>query len=249
MKNLVTIFILLFSVLGFAQSEELFDKANQAYQNAEYDRAVDLYENILENGEASAELYFNLGNAYYKLNEVAPSIYNYEKALQLDPEDEDIKNNIAYARNMAIDDIDEIERTGISQWFNELISGHSASGWAVYAVVFSVLFVTFFLLYYFAGRPVRKRIFLGLASVSLLICMVAVVFAFQREAYISSNQFAIIFDEEIEVRDEPNLRGEPSYNLHEGTKAKVLENFQEWTRIELANGGQGWVRSEHLRKL
>ncbi|MFV8225443.1 tetratricopeptide repeat protein [Christiangramia aquimixticola] len=249
MKKLVTIYILLFSVLGFSQSEELFSMANQAYQKAEYEKAIDLYEEILANGESSSELYFNLGNAYYKMNQVAPSIYNYEKALQLDPEDEDILNNIEFARNMAIDDIEEIERTGISQWFNDLISGHSASGWAVYAVVFSVLFVIFFLLYYFAGAPLRKRIFLGLAAVSLLICIATIIFAFQRKAYISNNKFAIIFEEEIEVRDEPNLRGEPGFNLHEGTKAKVLEDFQEWTRIELANGGQGWVKTSELKKL
>lgn len=249
MKNLVVLFLFLFSAASFGQNEKLFQEANSAYQSGDYESAIDAYEQILENGETSAELYYNLGNAHYKLNNVAPGIYYYEKALQLDPDDEDIRNNIEFARNMAIDDIEEIERTGISKWFNELIANKSASGWAVFAIIFSVVFVAFFLLYYTSRVPVRKRIYLGVASLSLLICILSVVFAYQQTSYLLDNQYAIIYEEEVEVRDEPNLRGEPSFELHEGTKAKVLEDFQEWSRIELSNGAQGWVNTENIRKL
>ncbi len=240
---------LLFSFAGFSQNEDLFEEANSAYQSGDYQNAVNFYEEILDNGETSAELYYNLGNAHYKMNNVAPSIYYYEKALQLAPTDEDIKNNIEFARNMAIDDIEEVEQTGINQWFNGLISTYSYSTWAVIAIIFSILFVALFLLYYFTYTSLYKRVLFTGAMLAVLLCGLSVIFAFQQQSYIQENQYAIIFGEEVEVRDEPNLRGDASFELHEGTKAKVLEDYQEWARIELANGAQGWVKNSAIKKL
>ncbi|MCM8569776.1 tetratricopeptide repeat protein [Gramella jeungdoensis] len=249
MKKLILLSFLLAGFIGFSQTDSLFEEANSAYQEGNYEEAVSKYEEILDKGEASAELYYNLGNSYYKLNKVAPSIYYYEKALQLNPGDDDIQNNIEFARNMAIDDIEEVEQTGIGQWVNGIISVFSFSTWAILGISFSVLFVVLFLFYYFSHTPMYKRILFGAAIASVILCIASVVFAFQQQSYIEDNQYAIIFSEEAEVRDEPNLRGESSFELHEGTKAKVLEDFQQWSRIELANGAQGWVRSSDLRKL
>lgn len=249
MKKLILIFSLFLGFSGIAQNEELFEKANSAYQNGNYDAAIRSYEEILANGEMSAELYYNLGNAHYKMNHVAPSIYYYEKALQLDPKDEDIRNNIEFARNMAIDDVEAVEQTGMKQWVNGIISTFTFSTWAVVAIIFSILFVALFLLYYFSYTPVYKRLLFAGSMLFLVFCIFSVVFAFQQQSYIQDNQYAIVFEEEIEVRDEPNLRGEASFQLHEGTKAKILEDYQEWSRIELANGVQGWVNTSKLRKL
>ena len=249
MKKIIFICFLFLGFAGFSQTEALFEEANSAYQEGNYQEAINTYEQILDEGEVSAELYFNLGNAHYKLNHVAPSIFYYEKALQLDPTDKDIQNNIEFARNMAIDDIETVEETGMDQWVNELISTFNFSTWAVLSIVFSVLFVVLFLLYYFSYRPLFKRILFAGAMISIVLCVITIVFAFQQEAYIQDNQYAIVFQEEIDVRDEPNLRGDASFELHEGTKAKVLEDYQEWYRIELANGAQGWVNKDGLRKL
>jgi len=237
------------SFVGISQSETLFDEANSAYQNGDYETAIKKYETIFDNGENSAELYYNLGNAHYKMNHVAPSIYYYEKALQLDPADEDIKNNIAFARNMAIDDIEEVAQTGFSVWFNNFISSFSYTTWALLGIIYSVFFVILFLLYYFSTKSLHKRVFFTGAIVCVICCVVSVTFAFQQQSYIQDNQYAIIFGEEVEVRDEPNLRGDASFQLHEGAKAKVLEDFQEWSRIELSNGAQGWVNSEEIKML
>ncbi|MCP9199168.1 tetratricopeptide repeat protein [Gramella sp. GC03-9] len=249
MKKLILLSFLLLGFGVFGQGEDLFEAANTAYQNGNYEEAAAKYEEILENGEASAEVYYNLGNSYYKLNRVAPSIYHYEKALQLDPGDEDIRNNIEFARNMAIDDIEAVEQTGIDRWFNDLIAVFSYNTWAVLSIVFSVVFVVLFLLYYFSATPLYKRLLFGGAMAMLIFSLVSVIFAFQQESYIENNQYAIIFAEETEVRDEPNLRGESSFELHEGTKARILENYQEWSKIELANGAQGWIKTEDVRKL
>ena len=249
MRKLMFLCILFLSFTGFTQNEDLFEQGNDAYQSGDYQDAINYYKEILDNGEASAELYYNLGNAHYKLNHGAPSIYYFEKALQLDPTNEDIKNNIEFARNMAIDDIEEVEETGMNQWVNGLISTFSYSTWAIIAIIFSILFVALFLLYYFTYTPLYKRLLFSGAMLFVVLSVLSVIFAFQQQSYIQDNQYAIIFGEEVEVRDEPNLRGDASFELHEGTKAKVLEDYQEWARIELANGAQGWVKNSTIRKL
>ena len=99
---------------SFLQNDTLFKKANTLYNNGKYLEAIDNYMSILETNTHSAELYFNLGNAHYKLNNIATSIYYYEKALQLKPNDKDIINNIAFARNMTIDAIDTVPEVGFS---------------------------------------------------------------------------------------------------------------------------------------
>ena len=106
---------------GFAQNETLFNEATELYNNGEYSAAIENYEEILENGEHSASLYFNLGNCYYKLNSIGPSIYYYEKALLLSPNNEEIKNNLRFAQNMRLDAIEEMPKTELSRIYNSII--------------------------------------------------------------------------------------------------------------------------------
>ena len=120
MKKLLTIIVLLLSLLGNAQNEALFNRATDAYNDGDYPKAIEYYTGILENGQHSAELYFNLGNAYYKLNQIAPSIYNYEKALLLSPNDPEIKNNLAYAQNMTLDAIETMPETVLSKIYKNI---------------------------------------------------------------------------------------------------------------------------------
>lgn len=243
----IVIFLICFS--GLAQNEELFSEANEAYRNGNYEEAIATYESILENGEASAAVYYNLGNSHYKLDHIAPSIYYFEKALQLKPGDEDIQNNIAFARNMTLDDIEVIEDTGFSSRFSGFLSNFSLSGWAWFSILFSVLFTVFFILYYRSSRPIFKRTFLSVAGLSLLLCLLCVTLGFQQKSFQEGNDFGVIFSENVQVKEEPSVRGNNSFELHEGTKTKILEEYQDWSRIELANGAQGWIESNHLKKL
>ena len=120
MKRFINIVVVFIGLYSFAQNETLFKEANALYNGGQYAEAIDIYNEILNSGKHSVELYFNLGNAHYKLNNIAPSIYFYEKALQLSPNDEDVKNNLAFAQNMTIDDIDIIPETGLARFLNAL---------------------------------------------------------------------------------------------------------------------------------
>ncbi len=249
MKKIFLIILVFCTTIGFGQNETLFEDANKAYADGNYEEAITSYEKILNKGEASVSLYYNLANAHYKLNHIAPSIYYYEKALQLAPNDSDVKNNIQFARNMAMDDIQSVERTGISKTIDNLIATFSFDTWAMFAIGFMLIFVILFLFYYYGRSTLVKRIFFIGSMLSILLCIASVIFAFSQQNIQLNNNYAIVFAEEAGVRSEPNLRGEPSFLLHEGTKAKLLENYQEWYKIEIADGKQGWTLKENLKEL
>lgn len=251
MKNMKHLFylFLLFVLPVMGQNSAIFEEGNKAYNEGDYDAAINNYEKILENGETSAEVYFNLGNAHYKLNNIGPSVYYYEKALQLKPNDKDIRDNLAFAQNMALDDIEEKETTGLSGIWKDSVSILGYNQWAWLAISFAVLFAVFFLIYYFSRRSLSKRLFFTLSMVVIFLSVLSVVFAFQQKEYAEGGQYAIIFTEEAVVRGEPTLRGEEIFTLHEGTKVEVLETYQDWVRFELANGTQGWMDRNYIKSL
>jgi len=246
-KIVYLLFICFFSLS--AQNKDLFQEANTAYNEGNYSEAINNYERILENGETSAELYYNLANAHYKLSQIGPSIYYYEKALQLNPGDSDVKNNLEFAQRMLIDKIEEVPKTGLLKIINKLISVLSFNGWAWTAVIGSILFAAFFLLYYFSNSSRQKRLFFSTSIIALIIMLSALIFAFQQQEYNKNSQFAIIFSEEAILRNEPTLRSDEILRLHEGTKVKILETFQNWIKFELANKIQGWTDKSDVRFL
>lgn len=249
MKNLITIVVFLVSVLGLAQNDQLFEKGNSFYNQEKYQEAIDAYSAILESGQESASLYYNLANANYKLSNIGQSIYYYEKALELKPNDEDIKNNLAFANNATIDAIDVIPEGVISRTINSFTNMFSFDSWAWIAVLCVIIFVVLFLLYYTARISSKKRLFFLGSWVSLLIAVFAVVFAFKQYGYITNNQYAIIFAQESTVKSEPNLRSEEVFELHEGTKVKVTETVNDWKKIKLADGKIGWIPATDLKEL
>jgi tetratricopeptide (TPR) repeat protein len=228
----------------------LFDKGNDLYNEGKFQDAINTYERILDTDYHSAELYFNLGNAYYKLNRIAPSIYYYEKALMLSPKDKDVLNNIAFARNMTVDAIEVIPEMGFSKIFLNITNALSFDIWAFLSIAFVVLFTILFLTYYFSYATLKKRIsFLG-SVISLSMALIMLVFAFQKFEYDQNYNPAIVFVAESEIKSEPNLRSEISFLLHEGTKVEVLEKYNEtWVKIRLADGLTGWVPSDDIREL
>lgn len=250
MKQTIYLLIFLGSTISFAQNNELFANANALYNDGKYQEAIQSYEHILDNGVHSGELYFNLANAYYKLNRVAPSIYYYEKALQLEPSDKDIENNLSFAKNMTIDDIENVPEIGLSKVIKNVIKTFSSDAWAKLAVVLVFFFVILALSYYFSYSTNKKRLaFLG-SSTALLLVFVMLIFAFQKSKYEKNDNPAIVFAQESEVKTDPNLRSEVTFKLHEGTKVQILESYDDnWTKIKLADGKTGWIPNADIKAL
>jgi len=250
MKTILYILTLTISSLCFAQDQSFFDQGNAAYNEGKFQDAITSYEAVLNNGVHSSELYFNLANAYYKLNRVAPSIYYYEKAQQLAPHDKDIENNLSFAKNMTIDAIESVPEIGFSKLFKSVINSFSFDMWAVLAVSAVLLFVLLFLSYYFSYSTNKKR-FLFLSSITALCLMViTLAFAFQKHAYDKNDNPAIVFAQESNVKSEPNLRSETAFELHEGTKVQIMESYKKtWTKIKLTDGKTGWIATQDIKAL
>lgn len=249
MKKLIFLLFFLVGFSGLGQSSTFFEKANEAYAAGEYQEAIDLYNEILERGETSAAVHYNLANAHYKLDHIAPSIYHYEKALQLKPGDEDIRNNLSFAKNMAIDAIDEGAEQGFSRLFSTSTAAFSASGWGWAGIVCMVIFTAFFLAYYFSRRTMIKRILFISSMFFLLLAVSSVVIGALKIQMLQEDSFAIVFAEEVEVKNEPNLRGAEVFTLHEGAKVELIEDFQDWVEIQLPNGSSGWIPKSEIKRL
>ena len=240
---------LVVGVTASAQKETLFDRATTAYNGGEYQAAVDNYLEILSSGKHSAALYYNLGNAYYKLNQIAPSIYYYEKALLLDPNDAEIQNNLGYARNMTLDAINTMPATGFAKIYDSVIGILSFDQWAYLAVAFILLFVILYIAFYYFRFSSRKRLSFILSIVSLFFAIMAVVFAYVEYSAFKAERFAIVFAKESSVKSEPNNGSQEAFELHEGTKVNVLDELNEWKKIRIADGTIGWMPSEDLKLL
>ncbi|MEB8328415.1 tetratricopeptide repeat protein [Flavobacteriaceae bacterium KMM 6897] len=249
MKKISFLIITMISLWGVAQNNELFDEATKAYNEGKYNAAIENYNKIIDNGEHSAALYFNLGNAYYKLNNIAPSIYYYEKSLLLDPSDNEVKNNLGFARNMTLDAIEQLPETGIGKIFSGITGFLSFDQWAITAIIFMLLFVLGYIAFYYLSYSSQKRVaFIG-SMASLVISIGAVLFAYMEYNTYRSEQPAIVFENEVIVKSEPNNRSQESFRIHEGTKVFVLDTLSDWNKIKLADGKSGWLPSDNIKLL
>ncbi len=240
---------MLFFLGSNAQDESLFNFATTAYNEGKYDEAVESYLKIIDNGQHSAALYFNLGNAYYKMNKIAPSIYYYEKALLLKPNDQEIKNNLGHAQNMTLDAIETLPETSLSRLYTRTMDLMSFDQWAYLAVFLMLLFALAYIAFYYLRYATQKRIAFIVGFVFLFLALVAILFAYiQYNDYRTENP-AIVFMEEVSIKSEPNSRSQEVFALHEGTKVNVLEELNDWQRIRLTDGKTGWIPKESIKLL
>jgi len=237
-----------FSIAVFAQNNLSFVAANESYNKGDYQKAIGLYEQILKTGNHSANLYFNLANCYYKLQKIAPSIYNYEKALSLDPNNSDILTNYGYAKQARLDHIETLPK-GFLMRFYENLATVAVDFWAWLAVICVILFVVGFVLFYRSYDSLQRKVFFGIWSLSITIAVGSLVLAFVAEAYQKNTNYAIVFSPEIGLQSEPNLRSEQLLKLHEGTKVQILEEVDNWEKIKLTNGQIGWLPKKDIRRL
>ncbi len=244
-----SVIFLFFTAINFAQNGPLFEQGKSLYKAGNQQEAVTSWLKIIDNKQHSAELYFNIANAHYKLNNIGPSIYYYEKALLLAPNNSDIKNNLAFAENAKVDAIEPLPKTIFYKWYHIVSEVLTFDGWAYVTVLFSVCFVLFFLVYYFSYSERRKRLFFAAAAFSILLVGMSISMAYSTYGDAIKNQPAVIFAEIIEVREAPNLGSEISFTLHEGTKVQMEEKDADWVLIQIANGKEGWIPYSDLKEL
>ncbi|MGZ3864367.1 MAG: tetratricopeptide repeat protein [Bacteroidia bacterium] len=240
---LIAAFSLLSSVL-FA--DNVANDAAAAYSKQEYKKAISLYESILARGEASAPLYYNLGNAYYKENQLGKAIYFYELAKKISPNDEDIKNNLQLANSKLIDKIETKENFFAGAIKSGIYTLLSTNGWARLNILSLVLALGFFFLFITSGNLLFKRsgFLLGVLFAITFLISFAIGYASLRN--LNKRSQAIVTDQVVQVMNAPTSHAKPKFSLHEGTKLNVLSTNDEWTSVQLANGNEGWIKTQHL---
>ena len=246
MKKLLIVFLLT-TQFFFAQSS--FEKGNDLYQKGKYEQAISAYQSVLASKNHSSELYFNLGNCYYKLNKVAPAIYNYEKALVLNPDDAEITNNLKFAQKLQIDEIKVIPQVGFSKMVHDFTSIFHYNTWAWISVGFSILFLLCFSGYYFSRLTFSKRIFFIGMFVFLFLLLISVSSAISEKDHYENEKPAIVFAEMVLVKSEPQNGSNTVFTLHEGTKVFVLETLENWKKIQLTDGTEGWIEKTAIKEV
>ena len=222
--------------------ENIFSQANELYNKGSYIEAINNYKEIIKNDFHSAELYYNLGNAYYRLDSIASSVYYYEKALQLNPNDREIIDNLELINKTLVDEIDPITIPLIESILNRVSNIFYFETWGYISIFFSFLIVALFLSYYFANSSRVKRLTFVLLCISSIFMLVSLINGNKGYNNYINNEYAIIYSYETDLKTEPNYRSETLFMLHEGTKIQVLENYNNWIKIRLVNGQVGYIQ-------
>ena len=228
--------------------EDLFEQSNDFYTNGNYENAVLGYLDILESGFESAELYFNIGNTFYKLNNIPESNFYYEKAKSISPNDNDILTNLSFAQNLRIDKIEKLPITELQNLKLSILDLLSEKGWSVSLITLIWLMCFSFIFYIVSNNSKFKRLFFSISIVFLILCSLTIYINFEKKK-LNEIKYAIVYDKEIEVWSEPNNISELKFLLHEGTKVKQLDIIQDWVNIQLENGTLGWIQLSSLKTL
>lgn len=249
MKKIVFLFLIIANSLTAQNADSLFETANNLYKEGKIEQAIETYRKIESQNLISSELYYNLGNCYYKLNKVGPSIYNYEKALLINPLNEDVKNNLVFAKRLALDNIEELPKTVLQRFNQNYLQKLSYNQWAIVVVILSILASLFFLLFYFADVPARKRFYFATSILGFMLLISSTFITYSQYNQSKNKIEAIVFIEKTDVRNAPTLNSSAIFTLHEGAKVFVLDAVDNWKKIKLADGKIGWIIAEEIKEL
>lgn len=225
-----------------AYPDSLWQAGVAAYSAGDFQTAVQDWEGVRATGLMSRELYYNLGNAYFKTGEMGPAILWYERALRLDPSDPDVRYNLEYARNLTQDKIDEVPEIFFEQWGHALCYLLPSNTWAVLAVVFFGLTVALVLLFLLGRTAGQRRLGFFCAIATFILAFLGWDFAQWQRTEARRQDLAIVMRPVVSVKSSPSAdSAKDLFILHEGTRVKILDNVGGFSNVELADGRQGWL--------
>ncbi|MGB4655313.1 MAG: tetratricopeptide repeat protein [Bacteroidales bacterium] len=245
----ITAMLLLCNTSLFSNTDvkKLALEANSAYNLRQYDSAANLYAQIINSGYESAELYFNLGNTYYRLNNIPEAILYYEKSLQLNPRNKDAAFNLNIANEQIQDKVEKLPELFYVKWFNKLTTMFSINTFAILTLVFLVLsFIGVFVFLMAKTMNWRKVGFFSTLAFVVLFTS-SLLLGLTQHKNLLKHDNAIIFTPTINVKSSPNDDSKDIFVLHEGTKVKLLDNLNDWYEIQLKDGNKGWLKKENFR--
>jgi len=249
LKIYLSAFVFLFSFADLMSQNEDIAKANSLYKKADYQGAAMLYEDVVTRYGVSPELYYNIGNAYYKAGEVGRSILNYERALRLSPTYDDAKANLELAQTKVVDNIVQVPPFFVKRWVNSIIKLLGVDQWYIISVIIFVITLLSFLYFVFGNNLIIRRFSFYGAFVLLVLTFITAVFGLVRRSELTNHNQAIIMVGTVVAKSSPDKSGTDLFQLHEGTKVLIKSDLDQWTEIVVGNGNIGWLETKMIEKI
>ena len=252
-KQLILLLFFIALVLGSeAKDNEYYYslalQGNEQYADGNYDSALTLYSTVVNSDFASANLFYNLGSTYFKLNQLAPSIYYLEKAQKLAPFDKDIAFNLSMANDQISDRIKDVPTPILGKSAAFIRNLLSIDAWAVLGTLSFLLFISLIGFYLLSNSISLKKMAFFLSIGFLLATIGTLTLGFSALNYVQSENQAIVFSGSLSVKSEPKQSSSNLFIVHEGTRVSVLEEVNNWVRISLPDGNEGWAPLEELKR-
>lgn len=252
-RILLAIALVSFTSILWAQETEapksqaaIWKSAEEAYSVGDFDGAIREYQSLEKAGAVSSSLFYNLGNAFYRKGSVGKAILYYERALKLDPADKDIRNNLDMARLQTLDKIDSVPQFILVEWVKNLRNKLSSNAWAIVSLILLALGVALLLLCKFGRSISSRRFYFIIAMIFLLFTIFSFLFSLSLARQATGNDTAVVVENIGSVKSSPAAGGNSIFVLHEGTKVKILESVEQWSRIEIQDGRQGWIKTSDI---
>ena len=251
MKKTVLISGLLFlcTYLFATDNQAIIAQANKAYGDGLYNNALDLYKQVLKDGYESADLYYNIGNASYKINDFTSAIFYYEKAIKLDPGNSDYAFNLKIANGKIADKIEPIPELFYKRWYHSLVSLLSADMWAKTGVAVFILSLLCAILYFVSRVLIIRKTGFWSGILFFVLTLFTLLFAYQNYQTLQSQDEAIIFSPTVTIKSSPDDKSIDLFVLHEGTKVQLIDHIGTWYEIRIANGSVGWLPLSSIERI
>ena len=253
MRKLIlnTLLFILPALVLASDAEKIFEEANELFKSNEFSAAIEKYEAIEMQGYKSSELFYNLGNAYYKINKPGKAILNYERALLISTAKSrsDIKYNLDLARENLPDDIEVLPPFFLKRWKENVRQVTSSKGWSILALLFFWLGLGGFVVWLKGESRERRKIGFVVGLALIVFCAIPFYLAIDSLSVEKSSGLAVIMTTEVNLRSAPDEVSTSTLLLHEGTSVELLDQIGEWYKVKLLNGEQGWLPMNALEKV
>ncbi len=231
-------------------SASLKTEADTLYQQEKYDKAAQKYEQIINTKGTSADVYYNLGNAYYKMDAIPQAILYYERAYQLNPGDKDIRNNLAIARGKTIDRVTPPSEMFFVTWWHNFVESLSLNAWGIIGIASFVLALIGVLVYLLTYAVTVRKVGFYSAVVLFCVCVLANVAAWAQYDRMENHSYAIVMSSVVSVKSSPSDNSTDLFVIHEGSKVEILDStLKDWREVKFEEGKQGWLPASSIEEI
>lgn len=251
MKIYIFIIIVLISAsnLMAIPNDSLIYKANKEYSEGLYNDAIENYLKVIDNGYESSELYYNIGNSYFKINDMASAILYFEKAKKLSPNNEDIIFNLNVANSKIVDKIETVPELFYIRWWNTFYKLFSVDTWAKITIFIFILTLIFASIFFLSSTKKLKKFSFWIGIILLLLTIFTFGLSSQKYYYSKKYNEAIVFTPTLTVKSSPNKNSVDLFVIHEGAKVLIIDNVDNWYEIRIANGSVGWMPCSAVKRI